>query len=112
MPKTVAANEAKNRLGALLAYVSEEGDEVIVENHGKPKAVIMSIYAYQEVEVLREKQRRADILDRLRALREEVRARNQDLTEDQANALAVRFSREMIDDLAAEGKLVFERDLR
>ncbi len=112
MPKTVAANEAKNRLGALLAYVSEEGDEVIVENHGKPRAVIMSIAAYHEVEVLREKQRRADILDRLRALEARLSQRNQDLTEEQANALAVRFSREMVDDLATEGKLVFERDQR
>jgi len=112
MPKAISANEAKNRLGSYLAYVNEQDDEVIVESHGKPKAVIMSISAYEDAQVLREKQRRADLLERLRALREEVQSRNQDLTEEQADELAVRFSREMIDDLAAEGKISFERDRR
>ncbi len=111
MPKAVSANEAKNRLGSYLAYVNEQDDEVIVENHGKPRAVNMSISAYEDVQALRAEKRRADLLDRLRALRAEVQSRNQDLTEEEANELAVRFSREMIDDLAAEGKISFERDL-
>jgi prevent-host-death family protein len=54
MPKTVAANEAKQRLGALLGYVNEQGDEVIVERHGRPTAVLMSVAAYDEVKALRE----------------------------------------------------------
>jgi prevent-host-death family protein len=112
MPKAISANEAKNRLGSYLAYVSEQDDEIIVESHGRPKAVIMSIAAFEEVQMLREKQRRADLLERVRAFEASVGPRNQDLTEEQINDLAVRFSRELIDDLAAEGKLVFERDLR
>ena len=58
MTKAVSANEAKNRLGYLLGYVSDQGDEVIVESRGKPKAVIMSIAAYEEVQALREQERR------------------------------------------------------
>lgn len=112
MPKAISANEAKNRLGSYLAYVSEQDDEIIVESHGRPKAVIMSIAAFEEVQELREKQRRADLLDRFRTLREEVQSRNQELTEEQANELSVSFSREMIDDLVAEGNMSFERDMR
>lgn len=112
MPKAVSANEAKNRLGSLLGYVSEQGDEVIVESHGKPKAVIMSIAAYEEVQALREQKRRAEALSQLRALRADVRTRNQDLTEEHATALADRFSHDLIDDLATEGKVTFERDRR
>jgi prevent-host-death family protein len=112
MPKTVSANEAKNRLGSMLGYVSEENDEIIVESHGKPKAVIMSISAYEDVQALREKQRRADILERLRTFEARVGERNQDLTAEQVMELADRFAHEMIDDLAAEGRLVFERDQR
>ena len=112
MPKSVSSNEAKNRFGAMLGYVNDQDDEVIVESHCKPKAFIMSISAYEEVRALREKQRRADILARLRELEARQRELNKDLTEEQANELAVRFSREMIDDLAAEGKLVFARDQR
>lgn len=112
MPKAVSANEAKNRLGSLLGYVSEQDDEVIVESHGKPKAVIMSIAAYEEVQALREQKRRTDALNELRALRGEVRARNQDLSEQDATALADRVSREFVDDLASKGKITFERDRR
>lgn len=112
MPKTISANEAKNRLGTWLGYVSEQNDEVIVESYGKPKAVIMSIAEFEQVQELRDQKRRADALQQLRALRAEVSARNRDLTEEQIEELANRMSRGMIDHMAAKGKLVFERDLR
>ena len=110
MTKAVSANEAKNRLGSLLGYVSDQDDEVIVESHGKPKAVIMSIAAYEEVQALREQKRRADALQELRELRTEVREQNQELTEDEANAIADRASHELIGDLAHGGAISFERD--
>lgn len=112
MSKAVSANEAKNRLGALLRYVSTENAEVIVESHGKPKAVLMSIESWNEVQELREQKRRADALDELRALRRTVRARNADLDEREAEELANRVSREIVDDLADEGRVRFERDGR
>ena len=43
-----------------MGYVGEQGDEVIVDSHGKPKAVLMSIVAGEEVQALRERQRQAD----------------------------------------------------
>ncbi len=112
MPKAVSSNEAKQRWGSLLGYVNEHGDEVIVENHGRPRAVIMSYAAYEEVQMLREQNRRAGILDRLRSLEERLGRRNRDLTDAEAMELGDRFSHELIDDLAAEGKLTFERDQR
>jgi len=110
MPITVSAHEAKNRLGSLFGYVSDHGDEVIVENHGKPKAVIMSFAAYEEVQALREQKRRADALERLRQLHERVAARNRDTTEEEAIAFADRLSHELIDDMAARREITFERD--
>ena len=68
--------------------------------------------AYEETQLLRERARQAELLERLRALEERIGDRNADLSDEQVMELANRFSREMIDDLAAEGKLVFERDLR
>lgn len=142
MPKTMPANEVKNRFESALKYVREENDEVIVENDGEPRAVIMSIAGFEEVQELREQKRRADALERLyaireerkrngtfsipsvatpeqraeawarlEALREEVSAQNRDLTEEQIEEIANRMSRDMIDHMAATGKLVFERDL-
>lgn len=112
MTKAVSANEAKNRLGSLLGYVSDEGDEVIVESRGKPKAVIMSIAAYEEVKMLREQKRRREALNELRALRAEVRGANQDLSDEDATEIANRVSHELIDRLGERGEITFERDQR
>jgi len=112
MPKAVSATEAKNRLGSLIGYVTEQQDEVIVESQGKPKAVLLSSAAFQDVEQLREEKRRADALARLRDLGEPIAAANRssDLSEEEAQALADRISHEIIDDMAARGVLSFERD--
>jgi prevent-host-death family protein len=110
MPKTVSATEAKNRLGALVAWAVEHRDEVIVEAHGKPHAVIMSYADYEAVQALREQARRREALERLRALRARVSARNQDLTEEQAMAFADQMTREAIDSLVRQGKVRFASD--
>jgi prevent-host-death family protein len=110
MPKAVSANEAKQRLGALVNWAVEQRDEVIVESHGKPKAVIMAYAEYEAVQQLREKARRKEALARLEQLRERANSRNQDLTEEQAMELADRFAHELFDELAAEGKIRFARD--
>ncbi len=111
MAKAVSTTEAKNKLTALIAWVRDNQDEVIVESHGEPRAVIMSFEAYEKLQVVREQQRRRDALDTLRQLKAEVRARNQDIeTEEQALAIADRLVREVVDDMVAEGKITFERD--
>lgn len=116
MTKTVSANDAKNRLGSLLGYVNEQNDEVIVERHGKPRAVIMSIAAYEDVQAMREEKMRAEALERLERLHERIVAHsavhNTDLSEEEAQELSVQISRELIDDLVARGEISFERDLR
>lgn len=112
MLRTVSALEAKNRLGALLGYVADEGDEVIVESRGKPKAVLMSYAAFEEVQELREAKRRADALARLRALQERVSARNGELALEQAEAIAEELSQEALRRMAARGDTAFERDRR
>jgi prevent-host-death family protein len=112
MPKTVSALEAKNRLGSLLGYVSEQDDEVIVENRGKPKGVIMSYAADEEVQEMRGQKQRSDALERLRRLHERTAARNQDLSEEAAIEIAERVSHELIDAASARGDLTFERDGR
>jgi prevent-host-death family protein len=109
VPRAVSTTEAKNQLSAMIGWVEDSDDEVIVEHHGQPRAVIMSFAEYQRVQALRDRQRREQALAEVRALRAEVRARNQDLTDDEAMALADRFVREVVADMAKEGKLRFER---
>jgi prevent-host-death family protein len=104
MPRTVSASEAKTNFGAIANWAAESKDDVIVESHGEPKVVIMSFEEYQQVLKLREEARRQSALLRLRNLRDQVRAHNQDLSEEQATSLADRFSEEVIADMADEGQ--------
>jgi prevent-host-death family protein len=112
MSKTISANDAKNRLGTWLALVNDSHEEVIIERHGKPRAVIMSFTEFEKVKELRERARRAEAVRDLRSLQEEVSSRNRDLTEEQIEDIADRFSHDIIDDIVADGKITFERDLR
>ncbi|MBP8948843.1 MAG: type II toxin-antitoxin system Phd/YefM family antitoxin [Candidatus Promineofilum sp.] len=54
MPRTVSVSEARNQFNALLDWVVEQGDEVVIESRGKPKAAIQSYATYQRYIALRE----------------------------------------------------------
>lgn len=108
MPKTVSATEAKNGLAALIGWVSRNRDEVIVESHGEPVAAIISYAEYESLKELREQARRRAALESLRGLRRRTLAKNADLTDEEADALADRFSHDLVDDLAARGLVRFE----
>lgn len=114
MSRVVTATEAKNRLGALLEAVAEHQDEVIVESHGRARAVILPVDAYHELKRLRDQKRRQDAVDRLRRLNKQIEVANRDLdlTEEQAIAIADEISHEMIDRMAERGDITFERDRR
>lgn len=107
MPKTVSASEAKNRLGALIGWVVQHKDEVIVESRGEPKVVVMPFAEYEQLKKVKEQIRRREALAKLEELQNRVRARNQDLSEEEADALADRFVRDVIDDMVKEGKIRF-----
>ncbi len=110
MPKAVSTREAKDKLSSIIGWVRENADEVIVESHGQPTAVIMSFAEYEKFQAVKEQQRRVEALEELRRVRAAVSTRNRDLTEAQADEIAACLTREVIDDMAAEGTIRFERD--
>lgn len=109
MVKTVSADEVLNQLDSVLGYVSDQGDEVIVESHGEPKAVIMSLTAYDDVKAMREERRRAELLEDFHRLNDRIAAHQHDLSEDEAIELSVEISREINNDLAARSEAGFKR---
>jgi prevent-host-death family protein len=109
MPRTVSASEAKNRLGALMGWVREHRDAVIVENHGQPRVVILPVEEYADYEALKEQRRRQEALETMRRLQAEVSARNSDLTPEQADELADRITRDAIESLIERGVVRYER---
>jgi len=108
MPRTVSATEAKVRLGSIIDWAVNHEDDVIIEMRGRPKAVILRFEEYERVQQLREMARRQKALERLEALAERVGARNQDLTQEEADELADRFSREVIEEMIDEGKVRYK----
>jgi prevent-host-death family protein len=108
MPKTVSATEVKNKLGSVISWVLENQDEVIVESRGTPTVVIMPYAAYEKVKDLRERDKRRETFEQLRRLRDRVLARNRDLDPEEADALANRFSRDIIEGMVEGGKIRFE----
>jgi prevent-host-death family protein len=108
MPKTVSASEAKSQFGSLVEWTVQNKDDVIVESHGRPKAAIISFEEYQRLTALREQARRSEVLAQLETLRERVSARNRDLTEEEAEAIADEITRDTIRRMIAEGKIRYE----
>ncbi len=107
MSRTVSASEAKNRLGALIGWVLENRDDVIVESRGEPKVVLMPYGEYEEMQKIKEEVRRRQALAKLEQLRDRVRSRNEKLKEEEAQGLADRFTREVVAEMVREGKLQF-----
>ena len=106
--KTGSVSEAKNQLSAVMEWAIENADGVIIESRGRPKVAILSYAAYQEFLTLREQARREKAFRQLEELAETIRARNADLTPDEAEDLADEISRDAIQRMIDKGKVVFQ----
>lgn len=109
MSKAVSTREAQNTLSALIGWVNEHRDAVIVENRGAPTAVLISYSEYEALQEAKEQQRRQRLLAQMRDLQARVSARNADLSEAEADALADEVTDEAIASLVERGNIRFER---
>ena len=91
----MSSNEVKQHWGSVMSTVKVPDDAVVVESHGKPQAAVISFTRFEKLRELEEKERRAWALDRLREIEARYGGRNDDLTEDEVEALAVRAGREI-----------------
>ena len=95
MTKSVSATEAKNRLGALVKTVIEEGETVLIENRREPVVVLLPLSDYQELQALRKEKRIREAQATLRRIEERQAELNKDLTEEQAEELVQRYIAEV-----------------
>jgi len=107
MAAVVTATEAKNNLGQLLRRVAENGEEIVIERQGRPRAVIISVEDYARYKAAAEQQRRSEALAWLREFEVRQRERNKDLTDDQIEEIADQLTREAIDSLVEKGHIRF-----
>lgn len=94
--KTVSATEAKNRLGALISEVAGGCGAVMIEHHGRPHVVVVSVEEWAEISEMKEKAVRQEAWDEIKRLAAEARERNANLSEDEADAI--------VDELVDEAK--------
>ncbi|MGH2614754.1 MAG: type II toxin-antitoxin system Phd/YefM family antitoxin [Thermomicrobiales bacterium] len=105
MMKKISATEAKNRLGTLINDVAGGNGAVTIEHHGRPRVVVVSAEEWAEVAEMRERLRRHEAWQRLMELAREVSARNADLSQEEADALADEIADEAMDRVVARARL-------
>lgn len=108
MPKTVSVSEAKNQLSAVLDWVVENGNEVVIESRGEPKVAILSYAEYQEFLAYREQARRKEALRQLETLAEQIWAQTDDLSVEDVEQLAEEISQETMQRMIKEGKVQYQ----
>lgn len=69
MEKTVSAYEARRNFGKYLQDVAARGDNIVVERHGEPVAVVVSMAVYEQWQRSRE-----EFFDWLREVSERIDA--------------------------------------
>lgn len=97
MPRTVSSSEAQNNFGAIVLWTEENQDDVVVERHGKPTAVIVSYDVYRSLTALRDRESKLDALKELQELRQEVQRVNPAITAEEAYR-AAGFSEQVLQD--------------
>lgn len=105
MSRTVSTTEAKNSLNALMSWIETNGEEVIIENHGKPRMALIPLEWLEEQKKLKEDARRREALEWMRQYEEKHAHDNDDLTEDEVMELAVQAVREVRAERALERKM-------
>lgn len=108
MTKTISASQAKTGFGTLISLSTKRGDEFIVESYGEPKVAIIPFAEYQRVDKWRRQAERQEIWTKLESLRERVQKRRPKLTAKEADRLANRFTREVVEEMVKEKKIAFK----
>ncbi|HRN69514.1 MAG TPA: type II toxin-antitoxin system Phd/YefM family antitoxin [Promineifilum sp.] len=109
MQKTVSATEAKAKLSDLMKWAVKTGDSVVVQSRGYPQVVIVPFAEYQELRQAKENIRRTQAIAQLQEIAREMQKASEDVTAEEAEAIAEEISRAAIEQLAAKGRINFER---
>jgi prevent-host-death family protein len=102
--KTVSATEAKNQLGKLLGELGHGTNVIMIEHHGRPRAVLVSAGEWTTLAEAQDRLRRLEAMEQIRELAEKVRARNADLIAEEANAIADEIADEAMSRVVARAR--------
>ncbi|WP_420645039.1 type II toxin-antitoxin system Phd/YefM family antitoxin [Candidatus Leptofilum sp.] len=106
--KTVSISEARNQLSAFIKRATQDKDDVVIQNRGRPEAVIIPYTDYEILQEARENERRKKAIQALQQIAEEVGSRNRSLSEQETEKLADEITREAVDRLVQKGNVRFQ----
>lgn len=78
-----------------MSTVKVPDDAVVVESHGKPQAAVISFERFEKLQGLKKQVERDRAMRWLREFEAKYGGRNDDLTEEQIEEIAVRAGREI-----------------
>ena len=90
--------------------VASGRDEVILESEGLPAVAVISLTEYARWRKARDQERRDAALHWLREFQDSYDGRNDDLPEDEVDAIATAITQEAIDRMAEKGIVRFDDD--
>jgi hypothetical protein len=93
--KTMSSNEVKQNWGSAVRAARQADSAVIVESHGKPLLAMIPYVEFTDFLEFKEARRRQELLRRLDEFEASYDGRNDDLSEEEIEALAVRAGREI-----------------
>jgi len=93
--KTMSSNEVKQRWGSVMSTAKETDNAVIVESHGTPLVAVISFGRFEKLREFEKREQRERALRTLKEIEARYDGRNDDLTEEEIEELAVRAGREI-----------------
>lgn len=103
--KTLSITQTREQLSTVIQSVRR--DDVIIQNRGRSKAVIIPFTDYELLREAREKKRISEAVAELKQLAQEISARAKHLSEEEAYQIADEVTRESIEALEKKGKIKF-----
>jgi prevent-host-death family protein len=107
--KTVSISEAREQFSAVVKLAQQGKEDVVIENRGRPEAVIISYSDYEVLQQARENERRKKAIQALQRIADEVGSRNKDMSEEEADRVADEITREAIDNMVKKGTVSFQK---
>lgn len=109
MARSISTSEAKANLNSYMDWAAENHEGVVIQRRGNPKAVLIAYSDYQKFIEWQEEYRRQSALEELQQLAAEIHfQKNEDLSSEESEEIAERFVRETIEQMIADGKVVYD----
>lgn len=106
--RTASVSETRQQLSSFLNWIKGNRKDVVIENRGQAEAVIIPFADYDLLQEARERRRRQQGVAGLKQLAMEVSGRNENMTVAEAEAVAAELTSEAINNLAEQGKVLFQ----